>query len=204
MSSVAVAHEVEAMGGRGIACLNSRDRNLLGFRRDLLTAAAYGVEQFLFVYGDKPASGNRTSDLTVRSMIAEAREFSPGCRLGAAAGLRPLPAWKRAADFLFLQVSFSVEAQLRWREAHPVDVPVYAGVMVLASANHARGLAAAIPDIALPEALVEQVAADRQAGVEAACEQVLALRDSGAFDGVHLIPVSRYRDVERLLAPALR
>ncbi|TDD08715.1 methylenetetrahydrofolate reductase [Nonomuraea deserti] len=200
VSSVAVAHEVEAMGGRGIACLNSRDRNLLGFRRDLLTAAAYGVEQFLFVYGDKPASGNRTSDLTVRSMIAEAREFSPGSRLGAAAGLRPLPAWKRAADFLFLQVSFSVEAQLRWREAHPVDVPVYAGVMVLASAGHARGLAAAIPDIALPDALVEQVAADRQAGVEAACEQALALRDSGAFDGVHLIPVSRYRDVERMLA----
>jgi hypothetical protein len=28
----------------------------LGFRRDLLTAAAYGVDQFLFVYGDKPTS----------------------------------------------------------------------------------------------------------------------------------------------------
>ena len=51
VSSVAVAHEVEAMGGRSIACLNSRDRNLLGFHRDLLTAAAYGVDQFLFVYG---------------------------------------------------------------------------------------------------------------------------------------------------------
>src|SRR6516225_10153402 len=98
VSSVAVAHEVEAMGGRSIACLNSRDRNLLGFRRDLLTAAAYGVDQFLFVYGDKPTSGNRTSDLTVRSMIDEAREFSPDFRVGAAAGLRPLPAWKRAAD----------------------------------------------------------------------------------------------------------
>ena len=44
------------MGGRSIACLNSRDRNLLGFRRDLLTAAAYGVSEFLFVYGDKPGS----------------------------------------------------------------------------------------------------------------------------------------------------
>ena len=40
VSSIAVAHEVEAMGGRSIACLNSRDRNLLGFRRDLLTAAS--------------------------------------------------------------------------------------------------------------------------------------------------------------------
>ena len=73
VSSIAVAHEVQAMGGHSIACINSRDRNLLGFRRDLLTAAAYGVGQFLFVYGDKPGSGTRTSDLTVRSMIEEAR-----------------------------------------------------------------------------------------------------------------------------------
>ncbi|MEU7855325.1 methylenetetrahydrofolate reductase [Nonomuraea sp. NPDC049141] len=203
VSSVAVAHEVEAMGGRSIACLNSRDRNLLGFRRDLLTAAAYGVDQFLFVYGDKPASGGRTSDLTVRSMIDEARDFDAGFRVGAAAGLRPLPAWKRAADFLFLQVGFSLEALLRWREANQVDVPVYAGVMVLASERHAGALAAAIPDIAIPDRLIRAVAADRMAGVEAACEQVLAIRDSGAFDGVHLIPVSRYRDVESRLATAL-
>ena len=45
VSSIAVAHEVQAMGGRSIACVNARDRNLLGFRRDLLTAAAYGVER---------------------------------------------------------------------------------------------------------------------------------------------------------------
>ncbi|GAT65798.1 methylenetetrahydrofolate reductase [Planomonospora sphaerica] len=211
VSSVAVAHEVQAMGGRSIACLNSRDRNLLGFRRDLLTAAAYGVDQFLFVYGDKPATGNRTSDLTVRSMIEEVRRLgedpafagSPAFRVGTAAGLRPLPAWKRAADFVFVQVCFSLEALLRWREANPVDVPVYAGVMVIASENHARRLAAAIPDIDIPADLVERVAADRLAGVGAACEQVLAIRDSGAFDGVHLIPVSRYREVESRLSGAL-
>lgn len=48
-----------SMGGRNIACiacLNARDRNLPGLRRDLLTAAAYGVDQFLFVNGDKPGS----------------------------------------------------------------------------------------------------------------------------------------------------
>src|SRR6202161_255821 len=61
VSSVAVAHEVEAMGGRSIACLNARDRNLLGFQRDLLTASAYGVDQFLLVYGDKPLAGVRHS-----------------------------------------------------------------------------------------------------------------------------------------------
>src|SRR5258708_27464418 len=116
VSSVAVAHEVEAMGGRSIACLNSRDRNLLGFRRDLLTAAAYGVDQFLFVHGDKPTTGGRTSELTVRTMIGEARSAAEdpvfagvgGFQIGVAAGLsRPFPAWKRTADFGFSQVSYS-------------------------------------------------------------------------------------------------
>lgn len=67
--------------------------------------------------------------------------------------------------------------------------------MVLASAGMARRLAAAIPDIEIPGGLVDAVERDRDAGVDAACEHVLALRDSGAFDGVHLVPVSRYRDV---------
>jgi 5,10-methylenetetrahydrofolate reductase len=212
VSSVAVAHEVQAMGGHSIACLNSRDRNLLGFRRDLLTAASYGVDKFLFVYGDKPTSGSRTGELTVRAMIEEVRAIPDdpafaGVQpflVGAATALRPLPAWKRAADFLFAQVSFSIEALLRWREANPVDVPVFAGVMVLVSEGQAGRLAASVPDIEIPGELVERVRADRTAGVEATCDLVLQIRDSGAFDGVHLIPVTRYREVaarlERRLA----
>ena len=76
VSSIAVAHEVALMGGRSIACLNARDRNVLGFRRDLLTAAAYGVDEFLFVYGDRPETGARSDDLSVASMITEARRFA--------------------------------------------------------------------------------------------------------------------------------
>jgi len=207
VSSIAVAHEVQAMGGRSIACLNSRDRNLLGFRRDLLTAAAYGVGQFLFVYGDKPTSGGRTSDLTVRSMIEEARGCAvnpafagmPAWRIGVAAALRPLPRWKQSADFVFTQVSYSVEALLRWRDANPVDVPVYAGVMVLAGPAMARRLAASIPDIEIPGWLADKAATDKMAGVDAACEQIMQLRDSGAFSGVHLVPVHRYREMSARL-----
>src|SRR5271167_3446426 len=113
VSSIAVAHEVALMGGRAIACLNARDRNILGFRRDLLTAAAYGVNEFLFVYGDRPETGARSDDLTVRSMIEEARAFAKrsdmtgSLRLGAATGLRPVPSWKQEADFLLAQVTYS-------------------------------------------------------------------------------------------------
>ncbi len=212
VSSIAVAHEVELMGGRTVACVNARDRNLLGFRRDLLTAAAYGVDQFLFVHGDKPTAGDRTSQLTVGAMIDEARAATDRpafagvgpFRVGVTAGLgRRLPPWKQDADFAFVQVCYSVDALLRWREENPVDLPVFAGVMVLASAGMAERLRASIPDIEIPAELVERVRRDPAAGVEAACEQVLALRETGAFAGVHLVPVSRYREVAARLEQAL-
>ena len=210
VSSVAVAHEVQQMGGRSIACLNARDRNLLGFRRDLLTAAAYGVDQFLFVYGDEPLAGARTSELTVRTMLTEGRDYAgllgggTPMRFGAATGLRPLPGWKQAADFLCVQIGFSLDDLVAWRArvATDVDVPVYAGVLVVPSAGMARNLT--IPGLTVPPDLMRRLeAGDRNAGVDAACDLVVGIRDSGAFDGVHLIPVARYREVAARLEKVL-
>jgi methylenetetrahydrofolate reductase (NADPH) len=209
VSSIAVAHEVLNMGGRAIACLNARDRNTLGFRRDLLTAWAYGVSELLFVYGDRPESGRRSDDLTVRTMIAEARRFAEqhgersDFRIGVASGLRPLPAWKREADFVVAQVGFSPQALVDWRSSLDFDDPVYAGVIVLASAQMARKLTSEIGELAVPDEIVERLGADREAGIEIACELVCDIRDSGAFEGVHLIPVRRYREVARELEARL-
>ncbi|MDQ1467938.1 MAG: hypothetical protein QOH10_2353 [Actinomycetota bacterium] len=199
VSSVAVAHEVELMGGRSIACLNARDRNLLGFRRDLLTAAAYGVDQFLFVYGDRPSSGSRTGQLTVRSMIDELRAFPTEgdrpFRAGVTAGPGPLPAWKRDADFVFAQVRFSMNEMLEWRAQIDFDGPVYAGVLVVPSVGMARKIGADIRQLAVPHDWLAAIERDPSAGVSLACDLVEGIRESGAFDGVHLIPVSRYREV---------
>ncbi len=212
VSSIAVAHEVERMGGRSIACLNARDRNLLGFRRDLLTAAAYGVDQFLFVYGDRPTSGARTGQLTVRSMIEELRAFPAETglttarpfRAGVAAGPGRLPDWKRAADFLFAQVRFSLPEVLEWRASIEFDGPVYAGVMVVPSVAMARKIGADIAQLAVPERWIDAIERDQDAGVELACELVEGIRASGAFDGVHLVPVSRYRQVAARLEAGAR
>lgn len=208
VSSIAVAHEVAQMGGDAVACLNARDRNVLGFRRDLLTAAAYGVSQFLFVYGDRPETGSRSDDLTVRSMLEEARRFeasagpnSTPLSLGVSARLGPLPGWKQEADALFVQVSFSVPDLVRWREQIDFDGPVYAGVMAPPSATMARKLSADIPQLAVPPSLIAALESDRDAGVDFAYEMVTEVRESGAFDGVHLIPVSRYRELAALLDP---
>ena len=132
------------MGGRSIAI--SARSELLGFRRDLLTAAAYGVDEFLFVYGDRTESGARSDDLTVRSMIREARAFSeshaevrPPVRVGVTSGLRPLPAWKQDADFLFAQVAFSIGDLLAWRRRSTSPGRSTPG-SVIASAPMARKL----------------------------------------------------------------
>jgi methylenetetrahydrofolate reductase (NADPH) len=42
---------------------------------------------------------------------------------------------------------------------------------------------------------------DPRAGVEFACQMVADIRDSGAFNGVHLVPVSRYREIAARLDP---
>ena len=189
------------MGARAIACLNARDRNVLGMRRDLLTAAAYGVDEFLCVYGDRPAVGARVEQLSVRDMIREVRTFDAGkeFKVAVASGLRPLPAWKHEADSCFVQIGFDLDALLRWREELTFGGRVYAGVIVLASPAMARKLSSDLRDVSVPDTVFARLDQDPRAGVELACEFVDAVRESGAFDGVHLVPVGRYRETAAAL-----
>lgn len=201
VSSIAVAGEVASLGGSAVACVNSRDRNLLGFRRDLLTAAAYGVDSFLFVRGDEPSEGTRSTDLTVRRMMEDAKAFEGASfRIGATARVgAPLPQWKQSADFLLVQMSFDVPALLNWRRALTYDGPVFAGVLVLASSKMARGLASTVRDVSVPEWLTAALESDRDAGVDFALDMVEEIRDSRVIEGVHLVPVTRFAQVaERL------
>jgi 5,10-methylenetetrahydrofolate reductase len=163
-----------------VACVNSRDRNLLGFRRDLLTAAAYGVNDFLFVRGDEPGEGTRSTDLTVRRMIDEAhahpdRDFRVGATLRANGAV---PTWKTAADFLLVQVSYDLDRLLAWRDTVTYDGRLLAGVMVMASSKMAQRIAADVPEIGVPCQLLADLEHDRDAGVDLAVEMIAASNSS--------------------------
>jgi hypothetical protein len=78
-------------------------------------------------------------------MICEARTFDRWrsgeenrFRIGVTTGLAPLPAWKQEADFLFVQVSFSLPELLAWRASIEFAGPVYAGVLVKPPAGSSR------------------------------------------------------------------
>jgi 5,10-methylenetetrahydrofolate reductase len=198
VSSIAVAHEVASLGARAVACVNSRDRNLLGFRRDLLTASAYGVTDFLFVRGDDPLEGAaRSGDLTVRRMIDEARAFD-GAQFRVGATVRagePIPEWKKQADFLLVQASFDVAGLRAWRETVDYGGDLLAGVLVLASSKMATRLADTLTDIAVPAALVTRLDEEPDAGVDHAVDMLEQLRGERGFAGAHVVPVSRYRQL---------
>jgi 5,10-methylenetetrahydrofolate reductase len=208
VSGVAVAAVARQAGARVTAVLNARDRNRLGLRRDLLGLLALGVGEVLLLRGDPPDDAAEDGPLGVRAMLDEARaladEHGVALRIGVVAPLgRPLARWKRAADALWLPPSFSVADVVRWRADADVDVPVRAGVIVPTGPRMADGVAAAIPDLELPEGLEDALAEDPDAGVAAACEHVLALRAAGVVAGVHLVTVSRAGRVARRLAPLL-
>jgi len=142
-------------------------------------------------------------------MITEARAFADraevidSLRLGAATGLRPVPPWKQDADFLLTQVTYSIDDLLHWRSSVEFEGPIYAGVMVLPSSSMARKLSADVPQLAVPEAIIDQLDRDRGSGVDIACDHIKAIYESEAFDGVHLIPVSRYREMAARLESLL-
>ena len=200
VSSLAVAQEVAHMGGRAIPCLNARDRNLLGFKRDLLTASAYGFDDLLFVHGDPPTVGKRTEELNVRTMIDEARGFRedaplhgyPGFKAGTVAKLaRPL-AWRSAADFVLVQVTYALDSLAGWARSLDYEGKMYAGVLVLENARMARRISATIPDISIPENVIKGLESDPSYGLDLALEQVEAVRALKPFAGVHLIPVKLF------------
>jgi 5,10-methylenetetrahydrofolate reductase len=208
VAGLVVAAEVRRRGHETVAVLNARDRNTLGLRRDLLGLLALGVQEVLLLRGDRredplddPAEDG---PLTVGAMLREARalaeEHDVDLRVGVvAAPGRDLPGWKRAADVVWLAPTFSLPAVTDWRERHAdLTAPVRAGVLVPTGPRMARGVAEGM-DLELPEGLVDALSDDDTAGVDAACEHALALRDAGV-DGIHLVAVSRYREVAQRLA----
>jgi 5,10-methylenetetrahydrofolate reductase len=59
----------------------------------------------------------------------------------------------------------------------------------------AKALTETTGQIELPERLLDDLDHDRDAGIDRACSLMEDIKNSGAFDGVHLIPVGRYRAV---------
>jgi hypothetical protein len=54
----------------------------------------------------------------------------------------------------------------------------------------------------VPQPIIELLDRDGRAGVGLACDLIAEIRASGAFDGIHLIPVAAYREMATRLEQA--
>ena len=96
-------------------------------------------------------------------------------------------------------MSFDLDELLGWRPTVDFDGPVLAGVLVLTSSKMARRIASTLTEVNVPDALIDRLDDDPDAGVEHALDLLAQLEQSGVYDGVHLIPVTRVAQVaERL------
>lgn len=204
VSSLTVAHLAQTRGVPAIACLNARDRNLLGFRRDLLTARVLGIPEVLLVRGDA-SDEVPPARLKVSQMLAECRsELGAGLRVGVTTRLGRLAPWKREADRLLAQVSWSLDGLRRWRERINFAGPVLPAVMAVPSIAMGVRLGTRVPELAVPESWLDAISRDPAAGFDLAAGLVHQIRDSGAFDGVHMVGGARFTTAAATLRRALR
>lgn len=190
LSSVTLAVAAKAEGHHPIVALNARDRNHLRLRSDLLTLAAFGIHEVLFLFGDAIEYGR--SDLTVRTML-EDLEASVGMTRGVVAPMSKPLAWRKAADFLVTQLgSEGLAAALRLRAAGWAK-PLYGGTAALANRALAERVVGAIPGFEVPGGYFESFEADPEAGFRWAIDCLDDLCRAG-LNGAHLvIPTGRVR-----------
>lgn len=139
MSALAASALMAREGIEPILQMTCRDRNRIALQSDLLGAAALGLRNILFLYGDPPEAGDQPDakpvyDLTTDGLVATARQIRdesllPGGRAisgtapffigGADALIDPPANWKpsrlmekRNAGIDFVQTQFCMDANV--------------------------------------------------------------------------------------------
>ena len=187
MSSIVLGFEVRQLGVPPLVALNARDRNHIRLESDFITLKASGIDEVLLLYGDAVERGR--SDLTVREMLGS--PAGKGLRRGVAATASGKLGWRRSADFLVSKLDFGRADLSEWRRATGFEGSVYGGVIALADEVMARRVCDGIPDLELPDGLLDAFAHDGEAGFRHAIALLERLRSEG-LDGAHLVVPSRW------------
>ena len=188
------------MGCRSIACLNARRSQPA--RLPARPAHRGGLRRRrvpLRLRRPTRDSVRRSDDLTVRSMIAMARDVRRGrpdahphrclLRPRRRAGMEV-----RRRRLVRAGLASTSTSSSTWRAGIEFDGAVYAGVMASPTASMARKVSADVPQLAVPGPILARLDAIR-CRHRSRVELVLGVRESSVFDGAHLIPVNRYRQV---------
>jgi len=208
-----VGHLLLDRGIEPIIQITARDRNRIAIQSDLLGGALLGLNNYVFMSGDQPSSGDHPEakgvfDWTASDMLRAARELnrgydSSGNEIKGAVdlfvGATTNPAAhdfkgeventkrKIAAGAQFLQTQALYDSVLleKFLEAVQPDVAILVGIIPLKSFKMAEWLNANVPGIRVPDTLLKKfLAVDPEQEVQTGIDMAAAIiRDVRALAG---------------------
>jgi methionine synthase I (cobalamin-dependent)/5,10-methylenetetrahydrofolate reductase len=232
MSCISLAYLIKAkIGIETILHLTCRDRNLMGLQSDLIGVHALGIHNILAITGDPPILGdypqatavydvdsiglvrivsrlNQGTDWAGNS-IGSPTSFCVGVAVNPCASdldkeLSRFHQKKEAgADFAFTQPLYDLKLLEDFlKRVKHLEIPIFLGLLPLASFKHAEFLHYEVPGINIPERVREKM---RKAGEKSANEGIVLAREllEGAKEmmaGVYLVPsFGRVEIVEKVV-----
>jgi methylenetetrahydrofolate reductase (NADPH) len=223
-SSLAVALALHHHGVEPVMQLTGRDRNRLALQGDIVGAALHGIENFCFMTGDHPTSGDEPEakgvfDLDGTGLIRLARTIGSG-RYSSGRPIEPAPhlfvggaetpdpdrvsrALAKAeagAQFLQLQLCFEPE-RLEAFAAEALPISFLPSVSLLSTPRSLRFMDEKVYGVDVPAATIERIeaAADPAAALlDLAVELAEHALSLPGVAGLHLISFRRDTGVAEL------
>ena len=192
LGSLATCIKLREAGLNPIYQLTCRDRNRIALQSDILSAAAFGIENILCLTGDHPTLGDHPQakpvfDLDSVSLLYTVKKLEEGEDLGGNKLVGPAPSFAKGAvvspcsdsvdaqlakmerkvragaQFFQTQAVFEPEKFIAFMEkAGQFGVPVQLGVIIPKSVGMCRYLNANVAGVHVPDELIDELKADKE------------------------------------------
>ena len=236
MGSLATCIKLKEAGLTPIFQMTCRDRNRIALQSDLLSAAAFGIENLLLLTGDHTKLGDHPQakpvfdldsvslihavktlesgyDLAGNELVGEPPKFAKGavvspCSDSIDAQLAKMERKVLAgAEYFQTQAVYEPEKFIAFMEkAKQFGKPVQLGIVIPKNAGMCRYMNKNVAGISIPEEMINELAADKEAakagitGVAIAARIIRACKDY--CQGVHIMAMGWESKVPGLLEQA--
>ena len=236
LGSLATCIKLKEAGLTPIFQMTCRDRNRIALQSDILSAAAFGIENILCLTGDHTKLGDHPQakpvfdldsvsllhtiktleeghDLAGNELVGEPPKFAKGavvspCSDSIDAQLAKMERKVLAgAEYFQTQAVYEPEKFIAFMEkAKQFGVPVQLGIVIPKNAGMCRYMNKNVAGISIPDEMINELAADKEAakagitGVAIAARIIRACKDY--CQGVHIMAMGWESKVPGLLEQA--
>jgi homocysteine S-methyltransferase len=224
MSPLPLAHLIKQETGLEIILhFTCRDRNLLAIQSDLIGAYALNIQNILALTGDPPSVGDYPFAVAVfeirsEGLIGIMNSLNQGTDwlgnpipqptsffVGIGSTLKDTERTKEkikiGAKFIQTQPVFDIEEFRSFvSQIKETKVPVIAGIMVLASLQHAQFIQNEVPGISIPDTIMQRMAKGRKDEGIIIAKELLQETKNVSQGACIMLPFGKYELIEKIIS----